>query len=465
MKIYSVGIGPGDKNLLTPAAIKAINESSVIVAYTPYLDYIIDLIADKKIINTGMKKERERAALAFEAASSGDIVSVISSGDSGIYGMAPLLWEMKMELNSDIVLEVIPGISSMFDAAAKLGAPLGHDFCAVSLSDLLTPWKIIEKRIRVAAMADFVTAVYNPVSKGRFWQLMRLKDIFLEHRDPSTPVGIARQTARSGEDIRVVTLGNMQSDMADMFTLLIIGNSQSFACGNNMITPRGYYSTEIISEDSKGRTIMNESFRNILSEIDFTGKSLQHKWVALHCIHTTADFNMNNLLEITSDAVLVLHQLFHSGKPPVVITDVTMVTKGIRKSAADALGMQIKCYLDDPDVTDLAASKNITRTQAGIQLAVEENPHAVFVFGNAPTALMELVSLIRKGKAQPSGVIAAPVGFVNVEESKWQLKYGCPQVPAVIINGRKGGSNVAATIVNAILSWGEAVDMHPGMGL
>ncbi len=465
MKIYSIGIGPGDNGMMTPKAKQAIEASQVIVAYTPYLEYINDLIEGKETIATGMKKERDRASEAFVEAEKGKSVAVISSGDSGVYGMAPLLWEMKKELNSPIDIEVIPGISAMFGAAAKLGAPLGHDFCSISLSDLLTPWERIEKRIVAAAMGDFVTAIYNPISKGRFWQLMRLKELFLEHRNPETPVGIARQVGREDENIKVIPLKELQTEMADMFTVIIIGNSQTQSFNNKLITPRGYYNQESVDNDSIGRRIMNKSFRTILNEVDFSDKSLAHQWVALHCIHTTADFTINNSIKITNEALPVLHEKLYSGNPPVIVTDVSMVTRGIRKAIAEKLGLSIKCYLDDDRVEKMAEQSGLTRTQAGIRLAVEEHPNALFAFGNAPTALIELVSQIKKGKAEPAGVIAAPVGFVNVKESKWQLMYGCPDVPAVIISGRKGGSNIAATIINAILSWNEAESLHPGEGL
>lgn len=465
MKIYSIGIGPGNKNLMTAQSQQALKESQVIVAYTPYLDYIEDFIAGKEIISTGMKKERERATQAFIEAQKGKVVAVVSSGDSGVYGMAPLLWEMKKELNSSVEIEVIPGISAMFDAAAKFGAPLGHDFCTISLSDLLTPWEQIEKRIVAAAQGDFVTAIYNPLSKGRFWQIMRLKELFMDIRNPYTPVGIARQTSRKEEELKIISLEDLQSDMADMFTILIIGNSQTQVLFNKMVTPRGYYNQAKATSDSPGRQIMNDSFQTILKEVDFNGKSLAHKWVALHSIHTTADFSINQSIEITNNAVPYLHKLLYSENPPVIVTDVSMVTRGIRRNIVDKLNLIVKCYLDDKRVAAIAEEKKITRTQAGIQLAAEEHPDAIYAFGNAPTALIELINLIRKEKASPAGVIAAPVGFINVKESKWQLKYGCPKIPSVIIEGRKGGSNVAATIINAILSWNEAEAMHPGEGL
>lgn len=464
-KIYSIGIGPGNEKFLTPQAKTAIDIADVIVGYGPYFEYVKQFTSGKELIDTGMKKERQRAEKAFDLAESGRIVAVISSGDSGVYGMAPLLWEMKSEKDSEIELETIPGISAMFAAAAKLGAPLGHDFCSISMSDLLTPWEKIEKRIVAAAEADFVTAIYNPLSKGRFWQLMRLRELFLKSRSPETPVGIARNVGRPDESTEVITLAELDVTKADMFTVLIIGNSQTFTCQESMVTPRGYYASTEKSEDKLGRKIMKKSFQTILHNIDTKGNSLAHTWVALHCIHTTADFSLNESVELSNNVVESLHKKLYSENPSVIVTDVSMVTRGIRRAIAEKLGLQIKCYLDDERVVKMAAKKNITRTQAGIQLAVKEHPDAIFAFGNAPTALIELVKLVRNGKANPAGVIAAPVGFVNVKESKWQLKYGCPDVPAVFVNGRKGGSNVAATIVNAILSWGEAEQMHPGEGV
>ncbi len=467
MKIYCIGIGPGNEKYLTPEATQAIKNADVLVGYNYYMSYVAHLAEGKECISTGMKKEQERAEAAFSEAQKGKTVAVISSGDAGVYGMAPLLWELKKETGSEIEIDVIPGISAMFAAAAKLGAPLGHDFCSVSLSDLLTPWEKIEKRIKAAAEADFVTAVYNPVSHGRFWQLMRLKELFLETRSPDTPVGIARQIGREEEEIKVVSLRELDTSMADMFTVIIIGNSQTRHFGNHMITPRGYLEKEPgkSTDDNIGRQIMNQSFRTILKEMDFGGKPLDYRWVALHCIHTSADFSFGELIELVNNVVPVLHEKFHSKNPPVIITDVSMVTRGIRNTLAKKLGLEIKCYLEDERAKILAGEKGITRTQAGIRLAVSEHPEGVFAFGNAPTALMELVKLVREGKAFPAGVIAAPVGFVNVQESKWQLKYGCPRIPAVFVNGRRGGSNIAATILNAILSWDEAANMHPGEGI
>ena len=206
---------------------------------------------------------------------------------------------------------------------------------------------------------------------------------------------------------------------------------------------------------------MIESFRTIERELHDRNIPLGHKWALLHAIHTTADFEMEQLLHTDPDAVEHLHSLIKAGQIRTIVTDVTMAMSGIRRGALERLGVEVKCYLHDPRVADLAAKGNITRTQAGIRLAVEEHPGALFVFGNAPTALMELCALMRRGQARPAGIIAAPVGFVHVQESKHQVKV-FQGVPKLIIEGRKGGSNLAATLVNAILCFDDAMQLTPG---
>ena len=465
-KIYSIGIGPGGKEFMTAEALKALEIADVVIGYKYYLDLVADLIAGKAVFGTGMKKERERAAEAFRLAQEGKTVAVVSSGDSGVYGMAPLLWEMKFVEHYDTEIEVVAGISAMMAAAAILGAPLGHDFCSISMSDLLTPWATIEKRIVAAASADFVTGVYNPKSKGRFWQLARLREIFLEHRSDATPVGIVRQAGRPEQESFVTTLKDFDVEMVDMFSVVIIGNSQSQSFEDKIVTPRGYYKEESApTKDNLGRQIMNKSFSTILEQLDHGDMPLEKLWVALHAIHTTADFSISESLILSPEVVANTHQAFYSGEPPVIITDVRMVTNGIRKAIVEKLGLTIKCYLDDERVMSMSQELGITRTQAGIRLAVKEHPNALYAFGNAPTALIELIKHIRKGDANPAAVVAAPVGFVNVRESKWQLRYGCPTTSYVIVDGRKGGSNIAATIINSILSWKEAEAMHPGEGV
>lgn len=461
-RIIVAGIGPGSQADITPAVMQAMKISEVIVGYKYYFQFVQDIIhSDTLCIDTGMKKERERAEEAFRYAEEGKTVCVISSGDAGIYGMAPLIYEMREEKNSDIEIEVLPGISAFQKAASLLGAPIGHDLCIISLSDLMTPWDRIEKRITAAATADFVTAIYNPKSKGRYWQLYRLLELFMQERSPKTPVGYIRQAGREEQEIKVTTLAKFDPEEIDMFTVIIIGNSQSYISGNNIITPRGYYRESKHEDVGIGQDIMIRSFRTIDGELKNKNIPLGKKWALLHAIHTTADFDMENILLVDDGAVEKLHERFANGEIKAIITDVTMVASGIRKGALERLGIEVKCYLHDDRVAALAKDKGITRTQAGIRLAVEEHPDALYAFGNAPTALMELCELIRKDKAKPAGIIAAPVGFVNVKESKHMAK-PFKNIPKLIVEGRKGGSNLAATLVNSILTFDDAEQLRPG---
>ena len=464
-KIIIAGIGPGSKEDITPAVLEAVREADTIVGYKYYFQFIEPYVKPGcECIDTGMKKERERAEQAFQIAEQDKTVVVISSGDAGIYGMAPLIYEMKKEHQSDVEIESLPGISAFQKAASLLGAPIGHDMCIISLSDLMTPWEVIERRIKAAAIGDFVTAVYNPKSHGRYWQLYRLQELFLKHRAANTPVGYVRQAGREEQEIKVTTLGEFDPEDVDMFTVILIGNSQSYIADGKMITPRGYYREEVEAHVKPGQMIMMESFRTIESELRNKDIPLGHKWALLHAIHTTADFDMERILYTDGHAVETLYNKVKDGSLKTIVTDVTMVTSGIRKGALQRLGIEAVCYLSDPQTAAMASNEGITRTQAGIRLAVEEHPDALFAFGNAPTALMELCELIRKGKAHPAGIIAAPVGFVHVRESKHMVK-PFREIPKIIIEGRKGGSNLAATLCNAILTFDDAEQLKPGRDL
>lgn len=463
-KIIVAGIGPGSESDITPAVLSAIRQSDVIVGYKYYFRFIEKIIRPGAIcIDSGMKREKARAEEAYNYAAEGKVVTVISSGDAGIYGMAPLIYEMKREKGSDISIEALPGISAFQKAASLLGAPVGHDFCVISLSDLMTPWELIEKRIKAAASADFITAIYNPKSEGRYWQLYRLIEIFLQERDPQTPVGFVRQAGREEQEVTITTLADFDPEQVDMFTVILIGNSQTYQFENKMITPRGYYGEIKMAakEIGIGQDIMIRSFRTIEKELKNQDIPLDKKWALLHAIHTTADFDMENVLRVDDNAVSTLYEKLSSGAVRTIITDVTMVASGIRKGALQRMGLEVKCYLQDEKTVALAAEKGITRTQAGIRIAVSEHPDALFVFGNAPTALMELCDLIRKGKATPAGIIAAPVGFVHVQESKHMVK-PFTSIPKLIVEGRKGGSNLAATLTNAILCYNDAINLKPG---
>ena len=465
-KIIIAGIGPGSKEDITSAVLEAVRMADVIVGYQYYFQFIEPYVSkDCECIDTGMKKERERAEQAFLLAKQGKTVVVISSGDAGIYGMAPLIYEMKKQREQpDVEIVALPGISAFQKAASLLGAPIGHDLCMISLSDLMTPWEVIERRIKAAVEGDFVTAVYNPKSHGRYWQLYRLQEIFLQLRNADTPVGYVRQAGREEQEIKVTTLGAFDPEDVDMFTVVLIGNSQSYVADGKIITPRGYYRKEVNADLKPGQQIMTDSFRTISSELSRQNYPLDHLWALLHAIHTTADFDMEKILYTDEGAVETLYNKVKNGTLKTIVTDVTMVVSGIRKGALQRLGVEAKCYLGDPRVAEFSSANNITRTQAGIRLAVEEHPDALFVFGNAPTALMDLCNLIRKGKAKPVGIIAAPVGFVHVRESKHMVK-PFKNIQKIIIEGRKGGSNLAATLCNAVLTFDDAAQLRPGRDL
>ena len=462
-KIIIAGLGPGNEGDMTLAVREALQSADVVVGYQYYFQFIKPYVReDCECVDTGMKKERQRAEQAFELAEQGKTVVVISSGDAGIYGMTPLIYEMQRHhAATDIEVSSLPGISAFQKAASLLGAPIGHDLCIISLSDLMTPWEVIERRIKAAAIGDFVTAVYNPKSHGRYWQLYRLQELFLQERSAETPVGYVRQAGRDDEEIKITTLGAFDPEDVDMFTVVLIGNSQSYIADGHIITPRGYYREETNEGEKIGQNIMIESFRTIAKELKRQDYPLDHKWALLHAIHTTADFDMENILYTDPGAIEALYNKVRTGALKTIVTDVTMVTSGIRKGALQRLGIEAKCYLSDPRVAQMAEEKGITRTQAGIRLAVEEHPDALFAFGNAPTALMELCELIRKGKAHPAGIIAAPVGFVHVRESKHMVK-PFREIPKIIVEGRKGGSNLAATLCNAILCFDDAAQLKPG---
>lgn len=462
MKIYVVGIGPGSAEDITPAAVEALRRSDVVVGYKYYFQFIEPYLkAGARCVDTGMKQERDRARLAFDYADKeGQTVCVVSSGDAGIYGMASLVYEMRRELCSQAEIVVYPGISAFQKAAALLGAPVGHDFCVVSLSDLMTPWPLIERRIRAAAEADFVTAVYNPRSHGRYWQLHRLREIFLQSRAADTVVGYVKQAGRADQSTCVTTLGAFNPDDVDMFTVVIIGNSQSYADEGRFITPRGYYrATE--SSPRPGQAIMMQSFETIRGQLSDPSVPLWRLWPLLHAIHTTADFEMERLLWMDDDATGTMYARVCHGEIKTIVTDVTMVMSGIRKGALERLGIDVVCYINDERALSMAREQQITRAQAAMRLAAEEYPTALYAFGNAPTALLELCELMRRGRCRPAGIVAAPVGFVHVEESKHAVKT-FTDVPKIIIQGRKGGSNLAATLVNSVLTYDDAPRLRPG---
>ncbi|MFW6377919.1 MAG: precorrin-3B C(17)-methyltransferase [Bacillota bacterium] len=239
--LYITGIGPGSQDKMTGEAIKIIQNVEVIVGYKTYLKLIKDLISENQITYTsGMREEKDRIQKAIEYAASGNKTAIISSGDAGVYGMAGPVMELIAKNNLEIDVQVIPGVPAANGAAAVLGAPLMHDYATISLSDILTPWEQIKKRVRAAAEADFVTVLYNPRSSRRKKQLKFTKDFFLEKRSPEIPLGIVRNISRDGQEKILTTLKKLPLEKVDMLTIVIIGNSQSYISKDKIITPRGY---------------------------------------------------------------------------------------------------------------------------------------------------------------------------------------------------------------------------------
>lgn len=235
-KLYVIGIGPGGRNNMTIRAVEVVKSCDAIVGYTPYINYLGELVEGKELFATRMKGEIVRCEKAIEMVKGGKNTAIISTGDAGLYGMAgPIL-----ELAEDIEVEIIPGVTAAFSAASELGSPIMHDYASISLSDLLTPWEVIEKRLDRATDADFVLSIYNPKSKGRVDHLAKAIEIISEYRSDDTPVGIVKNSGRADTEITITTLGNIDYEKVDMLCVLIIGNSNTYIKNGKIITPRGY---------------------------------------------------------------------------------------------------------------------------------------------------------------------------------------------------------------------------------
>ncbi|MCI8512738.1 MAG: precorrin-3B C(17)-methyltransferase [Lachnospiraceae bacterium] len=247
-RLFVVGIGPGEYEAMTMKAVRTLESCEVIVGYTVYVELIERYFAGRRFLTTPMRRETERCRLAFKEAASGRRVAVICSGDAGVYGMAGLVLELSQEY-PDVAVEIVPGVTAALSGAALLGAPLMHDFAVISLSDLLTPWEKIEKRLRAAAEGDFVICLYNPASRKRADYLSRACEILLEYKSPDTVCGVVKRIGREGEERRIMRLDGLDAYEADMFTTVFIGSSRTTeieGCEDGgqerpfMVTPRGY---------------------------------------------------------------------------------------------------------------------------------------------------------------------------------------------------------------------------------
>lgn len=238
-KVYLVGIGPGGREQMTAQALAAMERADVLCGYTVYVELVSPLFPGKETYTTPMTRELERCQWALETAAGGRTVAMLCSGDAGVYGMAGPLLQLAQG-RTDVEIQVVPGVTAALSGAAVLGAPLMHDFCVISLSDLLTPWEQIEARLRCAAQGDFAICLYNPASKKRRQHLERACDILLEHRAPDTVCGWVRSIGREGQSSQILPLSQLREAELDMFTTVFIGSSATREIGGKMVTPRGY---------------------------------------------------------------------------------------------------------------------------------------------------------------------------------------------------------------------------------
>ncbi len=239
-KLTVVGFGPGSKGDMTFRAAEAIENADVVTGYTTYVNILKEFFPDKHYKATGMMKEVDRCRMAIEDTMSGKNVAMVSSGDSGIYGMAGIIYHRADEMKADIEIETVPGVTAASSAASILGAPLMHDLAIISLSDLMTPIDLIMKRVDCAGQGDLIVCIYTPRSKGRRDYLRQASEILMKYRSPETPVGIVRNAGRADESKTITTLGNIDYESVDMFSIVTVGNSQTYISGDRMITPRGY---------------------------------------------------------------------------------------------------------------------------------------------------------------------------------------------------------------------------------
>lgn len=471
--IFIVGLGPGERRLMTGQAREAISHADVVIGYEGYFHWISDLASGKDCIALPLTQEITRAEIAVQRSLEGNSVCVISSGDPGIYGMASLVLEVleKHSLGEALPnVVVVPGVSAINACASLLGSPLGHDFAVVSLSDLLTPWTLIKKRLMAAAEADFVIVVVNPKSQRRDWQYSRIQEILLRHRAPETPAGIVRNAYRPEQSITLTTIARMHEVPVDMFTTVIVGNSRTRRFQSAMVTPRGYPLGSEYERDEPARVnaessmrevplfhkgqcpmrpdeILAKSFRTIAEEIGKHNFNDTEWQVVRRMIHASGDLELAQFVRFHNDAAREGVRALQQRAP--LVTDVQMVASGIDNRALHALGTRLHCFVDDPDVHRLAEEKGLTRSYCGMKKAVAQVGEAVYVIGNAPTALWALCEAVRQGFVRPRLVVAMPVGFVSVVESKEEAS--SLDVPVITVLGRKGGSAVAAAAVNALL--------------
>jgi cobalt-precorrin 5A hydrolase/precorrin-3B C17-methyltransferase len=382
--------------------------------------------------------EEARAERAVALAAAGASVALVSSGDAGVYGMAsPAL----AVAGDGIDVVGVPGVTAATAAAALLGAPLGHDHCAISLSDLLTPWDVIRRRIEAAAAGDFVVSLYNPRSRGRDWQLAEARRLLLAHRPPGTPVGVVTDAYRPGQRVALTTLGALDVGAVGMTTTVVVGNASTTVRAGRMVTPRGYAGPAPAPRAGGApgcRTvhpIEAESYRILRGAVDLSGLPPLSRAVAERIVHATGDPGIAATLVLDEAALAAGRAALAAGY--AVVADARMVAAGITSRP-------VLCALDLEPAAD--AGDGLTRSARAVRhAAAVAGPGAVWVVGCAPTALVEVLA----SAPSPALVVGLPVGFVGAAEAKEAL--AASGLPALTNRGPRGGSAVAAAAVNALL--------------
>ncbi|MBO8179278.1 MAG: precorrin-3B C(17)-methyltransferase [Archaeoglobus sp.] len=440
-KLYVVGIGPGNVELMTLKARKAIEESEYVVGYKTYVERISDLLEGKKVVTTPMRKEVERVEIALNLARE-HVVSLISGGDPSVYGILPLVVEYVVENNLDVAIEVVPGVTAVNAASALLGSPISGDHAVVSLSDLLVPWSQIEKRLIYALKGDFVVAIYNPSSRRRRENLRKVLKLIRKFRG-DVWVGVVRNAFRDGERVAIKRVSELEEDEVDMNTILIVGNSESVAARGFMFTPRGYSRKYKISPERK-RAKMGAETRE---GVEIARKS-EEILKALHteeglkgdivrrCIATTGDVSIRDVLRFKGDVYEGVKALKDDCR---IIVDVRMVKAGLRRDSIAAV--------------DFGDGEN-TKTASGLRNLEDLVEGSIVAIGNSPSAALALYEIAQSHR--PRFIVATPVGFVNAAESKEAIR--SLEIPSITTEGPRGGSGICAAIVNCLIEHAERSD-------
>ena len=429
-----VGLGPGDIRHRTPAAEHAVRRAEVVIGYRAYIDQCADLLGPaQQVVTSPIGDEVVRAQRALAEAGAGRRVALVCSGDAGTYAMASIVLELA---DGTAPIEIVPGVTAASASAAVLGAPLGHDSVAISLSDLLTGWDVIERRLKAAADGDFVVALYNPRSKTRTWQLPAAQQLLLTRRPATTPVGIVTDAGRAGQTITTTTLGQLDAGLVGMTTCVIIGASTTKMVNGRMVTPRGYQPARRATRPMTIHPIEVESHQRLAERVDLSHLAPGPRAVVARVIHATADISYADTMVVPEEAVDAAVAAIAAGA--AVVTDVEMTRVGIT-------GVAARCYLDAA-----VASVELTRSAAAIGLAAARNPDgAVLVIGCAPTALFEALARAKAGSFRPAAIVALPVGFVGAAAAKEAARRS--GLPVITNIGEKGGSAVAAAACNALV--------------